>query len=181
MKVCDNTSVGVIVTNGRGDYLMFDRATFPPGTAPAAGHIDDHGQPVDAARAEVAEELGLTVVTLEEVAGGWRNNRCRRLPGRRGVGHLWTVYRATVTGDLDPSVRETNNVRWLPADSLQSLADRTAEHAHGRLTGAEFTDRPGLEPVWVQWLADTGAIRLDAEDLTAIDLLAAVGTHLKEN
>jgi 8-oxo-dGTP pyrophosphatase MutT (NUDIX family) len=70
MKVCDNTSVGVIITNESGEYLMFDRNTFPPGTAPAAGHIDDHGSAEDAARAEVHEELGLHVVSLEWVAGG---------------------------------------------------------------------------------------------------------------
>lgn len=113
MKTCDNTSVGIVITDHQGRYLMFDRATFPPGTAPAAGHIDDHGTAEDAGRAEVEEELGLTVTGLTHVTGGWRDNPCRRLPGARSTGHRheWTVYRATVTGDLTPSAHETKNVR----------------------------------------------------------------------
>jgi hypothetical protein len=72
MKTCDNTSVGIVITDHQSRYLMFDRATFPPGTAPAAGHIDDHGTAEDAARAEVEEELGLTVtgLTTSPAAGG---------------------------------------------------------------------------------------------------------------
>ncbi|MEU9270055.1 NUDIX hydrolase [Streptomyces sp. NPDC048251] len=103
MKTCDNTSVGIVITDHQGRYLMFDRATFPPGTATTAGHIDDHGTAEDAGRAEVEEELGLTVTGLTHVTGSWRDNRCRRLPGARVTGHDWTVYQATVTGDLTPS------------------------------------------------------------------------------
>ncbi|MFC1410482.1 NUDIX hydrolase [Streptacidiphilus sp. N1-12] len=164
MKVCDNTSVGVIITNAAGDYLMFDRATFPPGTAPAAGHVDTHGTFEDAARAEVEEELGLHVESLTVVAGGWRNNRCRRLPGPRGTGHRWKVYTATTSGDLNPSTRETRNVRWIAAADLQDLADRTAAYARGDLAVQDFTANPGLEPVWALWLHSLHAITIDHAD-----------------
>ncbi len=176
MKSCDNTSVGVIIINASNEFLMFDRNTFPPGTAPAAGHIDDHGTGRDAARAEVEEELGLRVETLREVTGGWRSNRCRRLPGMRGTGHTWQVYTATVSGDLAPSARETKNVRWIPAVDLQALADRTVVYAHGHLSDEEFAERPGIEPVWVQWLAATGAIFATPAHLERVDRLAAVGS-----
>ncbi|WP_309505372.1 NUDIX hydrolase [Streptomyces phytophilus] len=172
MKVCDNLSVGVVITNAAGDYLMFDRATFPPGIAPCAGHIDGHGTAEDAARAETEEELGLTVERLTHVTGWWRPNRCRRQPGARGVGHDWTVFRASVIGSLSPSVRETRNVRWIPASDLQALAERTLAHAHGRVAASEFTARPGVEPVWVQWLAVLGAVAVSPGDLRLIDLLA---------
>jgi 8-oxo-dGTP pyrophosphatase MutT (NUDIX family) len=176
MKTCDNTSVGVIITNAAGDYLMFERATFPPGVAPVAGHVDTHGTVRDAAEAEVREEVGLTVVSLSEITSGWRNNRCRRLPGPRGVGHQWTVFHAVVTGDLAPSVRETRNVRWIPAADLQALADRTSAYAFGFVTDADFAARPGLEPVWGQWLDAAGAIDLSPGELRNIDRLANTTT-----
>ncbi|MEU8199317.1 NUDIX hydrolase [Microbispora amethystogenes] len=173
-KVCDNASVGVLVTDDHGKWLMFERATFPPGVAPAAGHVfDDHDGYEDAARAEVAEELGLTVTALELLpVGGWRPNRCRRHPGPRGVGHQWQVYQATVTGDLAPSARETRNVRWLTASDLQTLSDRTAAYAGGRLTDREFAASPGIEPVWVRFLAELGLVRIGGTDLAAIDKAA---------
>lgn len=165
MKTCDNTSVGIVITDDQGRFLMFDRATFPPGTAPAAGHIDDHGT------AEVEEELGLTVTGLTHVTGCWRGNRCRRRPGARGTGHDWTIYRATVTGDLAPSVRETKNVRWIAPDALQELADRTVAYAKGLMTDAAFEAAPGIEPVWMQWLADVAAIHIGPDDLLRVEQL----------
>lgn len=176
MKTCDNTSVGVIITNETGEYLMFDRNTFPPGTAPVAGHIDTHGTPWDAAKAEVAEEVGLTVTGLFHVTTGRRNNRCRRLPGPRGVGHEWWIFRAVVTGDLTPSERETRNARWLPADALQALADWTSVYARGGVTDADFAASPGLEPVWVQWLYEEAVVTLRPGELRLIDQLANTTT-----
>jgi 8-oxo-dGTP pyrophosphatase MutT (NUDIX family) len=70
-KICDNTSVGVIITNEANEFLMFERATFPPGLAPVAGHVDTHGTLRQAAETEVREEVGLTVVTLTETAANW--------------------------------------------------------------------------------------------------------------
>ncbi|KAB7835509.1 NUDIX hydrolase [Streptomyces mobaraensis] len=172
MKTCDNTSVGIIITDRQGRYLMFERATFPPGTAPAAGHIDDHGTAEDAGRAEVEEELGLTVIGLTRITGGWRDNPCRRLPGARGPGHDWTIYQATVTGDLAPSARETKNVRWIAPDALQELADRTVAYARGRITAAEFEAAPGIEPVWMQWLTSIAAIHISPDDLLWADELS---------
>src|SRR5579872_3721749 len=91
-KHCDNRSVGVIVTDRDGRYLVFDRNTFPPGAAACAGHVDDHGSDEDAARGEVLEEVGLTVNVLVPLAAGWRDNPCRRSPGPKGRGHEWVVY-----------------------------------------------------------------------------------------
>lgn len=175
MKTCDNTSVGVIITNEAGDYLMFERATFPPGIAPVAGHIDTHGTARDAAEAEVCEEVGLTVVSLSEITAGWRSNRCRRLPGPRGVGHQWTIFHAVVTGDLNPSVRETRNVRWVSRADVLALCSRTSRYAAGELTAAEFAARPGIEPVWVQWLLSPDTWLRDSE-LALIDQLATTTT-----
>ncbi|MDP4501100.1 hypothetical protein [Nonomuraea turcica] len=43
VKVCDNASVGVLITNHTKQWLMIERATFPFGVASVAGHVfDDH-------------------------------------------------------------------------------------------------------------------------------------------
>jgi hypothetical protein len=175
-KVCDNASVGIIIKGHDGRYLFFDRKTFPPGTASAAGHVfDEHSGYRDAAAAEVNEELGLTVETLTLLSGGWRGNKCRRRPGPRGVGHQWEIYLAEVSGELNPSTRKTKNVRWLTQSQLQKLTDRTVAYADGRVTDAQFTAQPGIEPVWVQWLADAGLITASPEALAKIDVVASRG------
>lgn len=174
-KRCDNASVGVLITDAKTRWLMFERATFPPGVAPAAGHVfDDHAGYEQAARAEVAEELGLTVATLELLpVGGWRPNRCRRQPGPRGVGHQWQIYRATTTGTLRPSARETRNVRWMTSNEIQRLASWTAYYALGRVSDHEFAESPGIEPVWVRFFTELGLIRMSPADLANVDAVAA--------
>lgn len=173
-KRCDNASVGVLITDSRKRWLMLERATYPAGIAPAAGHVfDDHDGYEQAARAEVVEELGLTVATLELLpVGGWRPNRCRRATGPRGVGHQWQIYRATVTGTLTPSSRETRGARWLTGDDLQRLASWTAYYALGRASSREFCDEPGIEPVWVRFLLELDLIRMDPADLVNVERLA---------
>jgi 8-oxo-dGTP pyrophosphatase MutT (NUDIX family) len=172
-KRCDNTSVGVIITNREGRHLLFARNTPPVGIAPAAGHIDEHGSPDLAARTEVAEELGLTVTTLTPIAQQWRTNICRRQHGPHGPGHHWTVYRAQVIGAINASPRETRNPRWYTTAELQYLAQRTAEHARGLITAESFAARPGLEPVWVGFLDQAGIITLLYQDLDVVDQLAS--------
>ncbi|MGW4425783.1 NUDIX hydrolase [Streptosporangium sp. NPDC004631] len=172
---CDNLSVGVLITDADGRYLMFERATAPAGIAPPAGHVDDHGDLLTAARNEVAEEVGLTVTGLHPVAGGWRTNRCRRtIPDSGTAGHHWRVYQARqVSGQLAPSIRETRNARWLTVRQLQLLTDRTVAYAHGELDDAAFTSNPGIEPVWVAWLAEAGIVAAGRDDLALVDGLAA--------
>lgn len=169
---CDRASVGVLVTDEAGRLLMIERGTFPTGIAPVAGHLDDHGDPERAARAEVAEEVGLEVVELTQVTGGWRPNRCRRkVVGKAPAGHHWSVYRASVTGELAPSPRETRAVRWLEAAEVQELVDRTAAYARGELSEAEFGRAPGIEPVWVWWLHALGMVNIAEEDLALTENL----------
>ncbi|MEU4234357.1 NUDIX hydrolase [Nonomuraea sp. NPDC026600] len=172
-KRCDNTSVGILIHDDQGRLLVFNRATLPWGAAPPAGHIDDHGSPEQAATAEVSEEVGLTVDSLELIARRWRDNRCRRADGPQGVGHEWFIYRAEVHGELAPSPRETRNARWLTAGELQVLSLRTALYAYGDITEAEWQHEPGIEPVWVLFLSMAGLITAHREDLAAIEDTAA--------
>lgn len=177
-RQCDNASVGVMIHDGDGRWLLFERAAFPVGIAPCAGHVfDEHRDYRDAACAEVEEELGLTVKRLYSAGvGGWRPNRCRREPGPRGTGHMWNVYTAEVSGELRPSPRETRGVHWLDEQDMQRLAGRTASYARGEISHAVFSAAPGIEPVWVTFLVALGMITMHVSDLAVIDQLAAAGS-----
>lgn len=169
MTCCDHTSVGVIVTDRAGRMLMLlTRARPPVGIAPVAGHVDQHGTPQQAAIAEVREEIGLDAVRLREVASGRRDNRCGR-PG--GNWHQWTIFRAEVSGVLNPSRDETKGARWYHPGEVQTLASRTAAHARGHIV--DWDREPGLEPVWVGWLAELGVVRMDRWWLDQVAKLAS--------
>ena len=176
-KICDNASVGVMIRRDRR-WLFFERAAFPAGIAPCAGHVfDEHESYLDAACAEVREELGLTVGALYSTGvGGWRPNRCRRDPGPQGTGHMWLVYTAEVSGDLQPSPRETRSVRWLEEQDMQALAGRTAAYARGEVSEPLFAAAPGIEPVWVAFLVELGLISMRASTLALIEQVAMTGS-----
>lgn len=174
-KRCDNASVGVLAEqNGR--WLFIWRNTFPFGVAPVSGHVfDEHKSYDEAARAEMEEEAGLQVESLYLTpAGGWRPNRCRREPGKLGTGHQWEVYTATVSGSLDISPREVRMARWLSQAQVQLLANRTMLAAQGRVSSGEWQEAPGIEAVWVGFLADLDLIRMSVENL------ALVADHMAE-
>lgn len=179
-KVCDNNSVGVLIRDMAGRYLMFRRATLPVGIAPPAGHIDDHGTADDAAIAEVSEEVGLTVVSLTPIVVQWRRNICRRQYGPLGPGHNWTVYRAEVIGDVQASAAEALDADWYTSRQIQSLADRTIRYAHGWLSAEDYAEEPGLEPVWVGLLRDAGLIGVSDADLDAVETLACASPYAIE-
>ncbi|WP_170201345.1 NUDIX domain-containing protein [Actinocorallia herbida] len=186
--ICDTASAGVIISDAEGRLLLLTRATAPAGVAPAAGHVfdgheisgDDGGLDVEAsfraaAIAELAEELGLTVrdAEMSEVTGGWRPSPCRRaLPPGREPGHEWRVYRAdaaAVTGVLAPDPQEAAGARWYTPAEVQALADRTGAQATGTVSDADFAADPGIQAVWVRWLADAGLVAVPEHVLDAID------------
>lgn len=181
-RKCDNTSVGVIAertdANGNPRWLLIWRATFPFGVAPVAGHVfDDHPSFEQAARAELKEEAGLEAPEVHRTAvGGWRPNRCRRAPGVLGTGHEWEVYTAYFGHDCPPlslSAREVKKARWLSAPELQMTANRTVLHALGRILPQEWEEAPGIEPVWMRFLAELDVIRVRRTDLELVDDLVA--------
>lgn len=174
-KTCCGTSVGVLVFDAEAErLLMITRGTAPAGVAPVAGHaLDEHASYQDAARAEVHEEVGLKVTNLTGLAvGGFHPGRCRRIP-RNGGGHDWEIYSASVSGDLAPSQREVAAVAWYSRREVQALAERTAAYANGAVSEQDWLDVPGLEPVWCDWLAQLGWVRLPEADLDRIRRVAA--------
>lgn len=51
------------------------------------------------------------------------------------------------------------------------MADRTVAYAQGRIADAEFEAAPGIERVWMQWLANIAAINTSPDDLRRVDQL----------
>jgi ADP-ribose pyrophosphatase YjhB (NUDIX family) len=175
-KRCDNASVGVLVERagpGAPRWLFIWRARPPAGVAPVAGHVfDEHRTYEDAARAEVSEETGLAVTALHDTGiGCWRDNRCRREPGPRGTGHRWEVYTARARGSLAPAPGEASAAQWLSRPQVQFLANRTMLLARGRTDPAGFREAPGIEPVWVSFLASLDVITMPVSDLELIEEL----------
>jgi len=118
MSRCDN----------RQRPLMVERAKAPYGIAPVSGHIDDHGSPEEAARAEVLEEVGMIVTQIRSHGGGWRDNACSRESGPRGVGHHWSIFFAQVANSVGTlELDEIVSIRWYEPDEVQRLARRTAD------------------------------------------------------
>jgi 8-oxo-dGTP pyrophosphatase MutT (NUDIX family) len=174
IRACDHRSVGVILTREDGRMLLIRRALPPIGIAPVAGHLDEHGDDLAAATAEVREEVGLSVGALALVAEGWRPNLCRRpITSGRRPGHQWTVYRGEATGTLIADPRETRVARWVTRGQVATLAARTIAYAHGYVTDARYQASPGLEAVWLQWLLAADLLDpVAAHDIRAVDRVA---------
>lgn len=158
-KYCDNRSVGVILTNDNDEMALLTRGRFPIGIAPPAGHVDGHGSLEQAAIDEVNEELGvlLAIDGLRRTAIADRHveNVCRRVGGDH---HLWTVYEARVGSavQLEPDPQETKGAKWYPPKTVRALAVRTRQYQLGGVNESEWAIRPGLEPVWVDFIEEVG-------------------------
>ena len=167
-KICDNTSVGVIIKNRQGGLLLIERKSWPYGMALPAGHLDGDDPEKGAVR-EIAEEVGLHILKQKLVLEKDYDNPCRRTDDDH---HRWYVYEATEwTGE--PFIREeeeekVRKIDWFGADDLKLLAKRTEDFArkHGFTTedttpltkalcsDEEWQNEPGLEPVWYSILKE---------------------------
>jgi 8-oxo-dGTP pyrophosphatase MutT (NUDIX family) len=160
-RMCDNQSVGVIISNNHGEIALLERGRYPWGFAPPSGHIDEHGSALYAAVNEVREEVGLQVrmqdLSITPIFGLPVANRCRRQGGDH---HVWWVFRTSeFQGQLAGNVQETKQVTWADAIGLRALADRTKAYRAGRISRPEWQSRPGIEPVWADFLSELGYIK----------------------
>ena len=160
-KYCDNRSVGVVLWNERGELALLKRGRFPVGMAPAAGHIDTHGSPEQAGIDELQEELGVSVAIGGLVRTAIHERRaanvCRRMGGDY---HVWNIYEAhAASAELSPDPDETKGAAWYDKTAVQALADRTRLYRHGNIDAEDWIVRPGLEEVWVDFLAELGYVQ----------------------
>ena len=119
-------SVGALIERD-GKYLLIDRAVPPLGFAGVAGHVDEGENEARAIAREVKEEVGLEVsnpelLFQEELDWNWCS---------KGVqSHYWYLFRCSVSGDTERSVRETKSAGWYSKEEVKTLT---------------------LEPVWGYW------------------------------
>jgi len=119
-KICNHTSVGIILTNPQGQILLIDRKRFPLFFACPAGHLEENEQPEAGAIREAKEEVGFDVFDLQLVLHKRFDNHCRR---QDGTYHEWWVYRADFSGELLASPDETKGVGWYDPLGVKKLQE----------------------------------------------------------
>ena len=165
-KICDNTSVGQIIRNGK-KIAVIERINYPEAYALPAGHVDGDRSFTAAMLREIEEEAGLLVEENKSVFKEDIDNPCKRTGGTH---HLWEVYEALRWSGILKAGSDARKARWFSAEELKKIAERTEyfmkkygipyDHV-GELTIAIFGKNPedkatdpewkkemGLEPVW---------------------------------
>ncbi len=176
-ELCDNKSVGMIITDG-DRLLMIDRGNYPRCKALPAGHLDGGSYP-EMAITEVSQEVGLEVPMrdlllafgeMQSVDGIAIGNPCKR---EGGSNHKWRVYRLAgppPTLELKAG-DDAKQAFWATRDEWQHYAIRTEYFFSklglswtevGALTLAVFGD-PKTGPVtdeekifYAEWESDPG-------------------------
>ncbi len=164
---CTNKSAGIILTkpSPTGDLIALQMRKWPPyGWAPSAGHVDKGETELAAAVREMREEFRITLVPEQvELQLVWNrpDNVCSRANSR---GHDWSVYTARVSADIELrcNSKEAQIAGWFDVLSLQLLANHTFLYKLGAVREQDWRRLPGLEPVWLKFLAHPkiGLIRL---------------------
>ncbi len=133
----------------RGDQLLLiERGRPPYGFAPPAGHVDGDLSFEEAAKRELFEEVGLTVLELKLLIEGRKENKCRR---EGGDFHYWKVFEVKTAGEIKRSEDETKQATFVSKEELIRLAERTEKYLKKEITAAEWEKSPGIEPVWREW------------------------------
>ena len=130
-------SVGAIIKNKEGKYLLIDRLKKPFGFACPAGHIDEGEEPIDALIREVKEETGLDVKSYTEYDINYSRKDYSQVPQEtcsRGINfHMWFIYDVIAEGDLIFKEDEVKSIDWYSVEEIKKLE---------------------LESVWKYWLTE---------------------------
>jgi ADP-ribose pyrophosphatase YjhB (NUDIX family) len=153
-KICDHTSVGILVFNQENKLLLIERAKFPFGFAIPAGHVDGDRNFTIAASRELEEEVGIKNIRLDKFLEGRKENPCRR---EGGTWHYWELYlgaRKVDPREVKRSLDETKKIDWADKSRIDELAERTKKYLAHEITDNEWQANPGLEPVMHEWFSD---------------------------
>lgn len=159
-KVCDHTSVGVLIwwhpENAEEKLLLIERQNGR-GLAPPAGHLDGDKDSGMGGKREVREEVGLAINDLELVWCARANNSCSR---EGGTWHAWDIYQTVLPAPPPPELKidpaEVKSYRWVTRKELDGLAVRTKKYLHKQISEEEWRQSPGLEPIWLLLLIESG-------------------------
>ncbi len=131
-------SVGAVIKDGKGKFLLIDRKNPPYGFAGVAGHVDEGEDYLTAFFREVREESGLRVVMYdrkfrEEIV----NNTCKR-----GVSvHYWYLFECFCKGKIRIEKSGAKSIGWYSKEEVRQMAREKK-----------------LEPVWEYWFRKLGVI-----------------------
>lgn len=153
-KICDHTSVGMLIWND-DRLLLIERMKFPFGFSPPAGHVDDDASYEESAKREVEEEVGLKVINLKLLTEGRKENKCRR---EDGSWHYWKIYEAEVEGEANRSLDETKQLIWCSRKKLKEMSERTEKYLLKEISDSDWEKFPGVEPVWHEWFKELNII-----------------------
>ncbi|MCL5782194.1 MAG: NUDIX hydrolase [Patescibacteria group bacterium] len=153
-KICDHTSVGILVYND-DRILLIERKKFPFGFAIPAGHVDGDATFEIAAKRELSEEVGLNAEHLELVLERRMENGCRR---EGGTWHMWKIFKADVSGMIKLSNDETRSGGWYTKEQILPLADRTLKYLNKQISEEDWQQNPGMEPVMLEFFTELGIV-----------------------
>jgi ADP-ribose pyrophosphatase YjhB (NUDIX family) len=114
-------SVGAIIKNEKGEYLLIDRLKKPFGFACPAGHVDEGETPLIAIIREVEEETGLKPLVIEETEIGDCSDAPKEACSRGIVNHVWYLYNVTASGELVVKADEVKSIGWYSIDKIKTL------------------------------------------------------------
>ncbi len=112
-------SAGLFIVNAEQKILVIRRRLFPIGLSLPAGHIEASESPIQAARREAKEEVGLELGELDSLIEELRieNDSCRRGSDT----HFWWIFGTRVA---DPTIISSEDevaaVEWLSFAQLKS-------------------------------------------------------------
>jgi len=114
-------SVGAIVTNDEGKYLLIDRLKQPFGFACPAGHVDEGEHPVTAIMREVEEETGLIPWRIESISLEGFTDAPNEACSRGVKNHVWDLYYVRGTGELIFKADEVKSIGWYSIEQIREL------------------------------------------------------------
>lgn len=176
-KRCCNTSVGVLIRNTTGLYLVIRRMQKPLGYAGVAGHgLDEHDNWIDSMKAELREEAGIIVkndsdLRLLEHLTCVLTNKCNR-PGC--LFHACKLFELVVDGTPghltgDEGVKA---IEWVTRYRLQELCENTRTW----YSAGKPEDRDDhMEPAALIHLVKHGVVKMDYSFIDDIRELPFVG------
>jgi ADP-ribose pyrophosphatase YjhB (NUDIX family) len=103
------------------------------------------------AKIELFEETGLSTKSLKLIASGRKENPCRRIDG---TWHFWQIFEVEAEGQVNRSLLETKQTKWVSVSELKELASKTQAYEAGKIFEDDWKKNPGLEKVWCEWLKE---------------------------
>lgn len=125
-------SVGAIVKNSKGHYLVLYRKVKPKGLAFPAGHIEPDETPEEALIRELYEETGLKAKRIQRKLRATIRGCCKLGANK----HLWHVFRIIAYSGR-PKRREKTKHQWLKFMSPKKIRE-------------EYVNRKDVDPSWVK-------------------------------